>query len=442
MNRPNILYLHSHDTGRYVQPYGHPVPTPNLQRFAEQGVLFRRAFCVAPTCSASRAGLLTGQSAHSSGMIGLAHRGFSLKDYKQHIVHTVRRAGYHSTLIGVQHVAKDPNIIGYDVIAQRKKPGDTGTVEAAAEFFNSAPRQPFFASVGFFLTHRKYPEPGPPEDPRYMMPPLPMPDTSETRYDTACFKASARMLDDAMGSVLKALDGSGLGENTLVICTTDHGIAWPYMKCNMTDNGAGVMLMMRWPGGGGRSGEGGFTGGRVIDALVSHIDVFPTVCELVGVERPAWLQGKSLMPLIRGETDEVNEAVFIENTYHAAYEPMRAVRTKRWKYIRRFGGRGRPVLPNCDDSLSKTLWMKHGWADRPLAEEELYDLVFDPVEMNNLAGEARAREALNEMRGRMDRWMKDTADPLLGGEPVPAPPEAVVNDPDGISPQEKPRAAQ
>lgn len=76
MSRPNILCLHSHDTGRYVQPYGYDVPTPHIQRFAEQGVVFRQAFNAAPTCSPSRAALLTGQSAHSAGMIGLAHRGF------------------------------------------------------------------------------------------------------------------------------------------------------------------------------------------------------------------------------------------------------------------------------------------------------------------------------------------------------------------------------
>jgi N-sulfoglucosamine sulfohydrolase len=80
---PNVLYLHSHDTGRYVQPYGHPVPTPNIQRLADQGVLFRRAFCAAPTCSASRACLLTGQYGHNNGMMGLAHRGWSLNELSE-----------------------------------------------------------------------------------------------------------------------------------------------------------------------------------------------------------------------------------------------------------------------------------------------------------------------------------------------------------------------
>src|ERR1051325_7822008 len=97
--RPNIIYIHSHDTGRYLQPYGHAVPAPNFQRLTDGGVLFRQAFNAAPTCSPSRASLLTGQCPHSNGMLGLAHRGFSLTDYKRHISHTLRAAGYHTELI-------------------------------------------------------------------------------------------------------------------------------------------------------------------------------------------------------------------------------------------------------------------------------------------------------------------------------------------------------
>ena len=114
MPRPNILYIHSHDTGRYISPYGHAVPTPNLQNLAEAGVLFRRAYCAAPTCSPSRAALLTGQSPHSAGMLGLANRGFQLGDFRQHIIHTLKGAGYTSALAGIQHVnpAARPNAAG------------------------------------------------------------------------------------------------------------------------------------------------------------------------------------------------------------------------------------------------------------------------------------------------------------------------------------------
>src|SRR4051795_3415702 len=113
---PNILYLHSHDTGRAVQPYGHRVATPDIQRLADQGLLFRQAFCGAPTCSGSRACLLTGQWTHSNGMVGLAHRGFELGDYSRHVVHTLRQAGYWSGLIGEQHLSVDPEVLGYDEV--------------------------------------------------------------------------------------------------------------------------------------------------------------------------------------------------------------------------------------------------------------------------------------------------------------------------------------
>jgi arylsulfatase A-like enzyme len=429
MERPNILYIHSHDTGRYIQPYGHAIPTPNLQRLAEEGILFRRAFCAAPTCSPSRASLLTGQCAHSSGMLGLAHRGWGLNDYRQHLIHTLRQAGYTSTLIGMQHVSKDPAAIGYDqIIPTPRRSSDAEVVApAAVDFLKNAPAQPFFLSVGFAETHREFPAPGPAEDPRYCLPPAPLPDTPETRQDMAAFKHSARLLDQGVGAVLDALEATGLAANTLVISTTDHGLAFPGMKCNLTDHGIGVMLIMRGPGG--------FSGGRISDALVSHIDIFPTLCDLLEIPPPGWLQGKSMLPLIREETEQINEEIFAEVTYHAAYEPQRAVRTLRYKYIRRYVDQPGPVLPNCDDSPSKDVWLGHSWQSREIPSEQLYDLIFDPNEARNLVERPGYRPVLLEMRGRLDRWMQATADPLLHG-PVPAPSGAQINDPGGLSPNE------
>jgi arylsulfatase A-like enzyme len=424
---PNFLYLHSHDTGRYIQPYGSGVATPNLQRLAGGGVLFRQAFNAAPTCSPSRAALLTGQCPHSSGMLGLAHRGFSLNDYRQHIIHTLRGAGYESVLAGIQHVARDPKMIGYDRILSARSNRAADVAPAAADYLLSRPRQPFWLTVGFFETHREFPEPGQAEDARYCRPAPTVPDTPETRRDMAAFRASARIMDEAAGRVLAALEQSGLAEDTLVIYTTDHGIAFPAMKCNLTDHGTGVALIMRGPGG--------FTGGKVCDAMLSHIDLFPTICELAGAGKPAWLQGRSILPVIRGERTEIDSEVFAEVNYHAAYEPMRSVRTRRWKYIRRFDGRTRPVLPNCDDGLSKEIWLRYGWRERPVEAEQLFDLVFDPGETRNLAASPEHRRTLDDMRGRLDRWMRATGDPLLHG-PVKAPAGAVVNDPDGVSPRE------
>ncbi len=419
--RPNILYLHSHDTGRYVQPYGYAIPTPNIQRLAEEGVLFRQAFCASPTCSPSRACLLTGQYAHTNGMLGLAHRGFSLRDYRHHVVHTLRKLGYWSALIGEQHISKEPGIIGYDRVYKIDSNHVKAVAPLAIEIFRNPPQQPFFLSVGFFETHRGFFDPISSQAANYCRPPRTIPDTLETRQDMAAFQASAWSLDQGVGEVVSALKASGLADNTLIICTTDHGLAFPGMKCTLTDHGIGVMLIMHGPGG--------FSGGRVYDAMVSQIDLFPTICDLLSIEQPNWLQGKSFMPLVQGKANAINDTIFAGATYHAAYEPQRAVRTTRWKYIRRFGDRHTPVLVNCDDSPSKDLFVQYGWQQRVIASEQLYDLIFDPNEASNVATDPSAASILQEMRGRLEHWMLSTDDPLLHG-PVPAPPGAELNDPD------------
>lgn len=426
--RPNILYIHSHDTGRFTSPYGYSVPTPNLQRLASEGVLFRQAYCAAPSCSPSRASLLTGECAHSNGMLGLVNRGFQMTPigYSHHIIRYLRQAaGYYSALIGLQHIARNPHTIGYDLVESFRGDRVEDVAPAAVKFLQSAPKQPFLLDVGFFETHREYRKAGPEDDWRSIQPPTPIPDVPDTRRDMADFHATVRKMDWGVGEVLAALEATGLAANTLVISVTDHGVAFPNMKCNLYDAGMGVYMIMRGPGG--------FKGGKVCEALISQLDIFPTICELLNLAPPAWLQGRSFLPVMRGAADEINEAVFAEVNFHCSYEPKRAVRTKRWKYIRHFDGRNHPVLPNCDNGLSKSYWVENGWAKQNVAPEELYDLIFDPNERNNLAGDASHQSTLEEMRKRLDAWMHSTDDPLLHG-PVKAPRGAQLNDPNDISP--------
>lgn len=419
----NILYLHSHDTGRYIQPYGFAVPTPNLQKLAEGGILFRQAFCASPTCSPSRGALLTGMAPHNNGMMGLAHLNWRLNDYDQTLVHFLRQAGYLTAIAGEQHIAPDPAQIGYELLLTGKDSGE----QRAAEFLRGRPREPFFLDMGFNETHRVYPPPGPLDNPNYVRPPAPIPDTPETRVDTAGFIRLARELDRKMGIVLDALEASGLAENTLVMCTTDHGLAFPAMKCNLTAHGTGVMLILRGPGG--------FSGGKAVDALVSHTDLFPTLCDLLNLQPPAWLQGCSLLPLANGAA-AVHEAVFSEINFHVSIEPQRSARTPRWNYIRRFDGRDRPVLPNCDDSISKNLWLEHGWRERAVDGEQLYDLVFDPNETCNRSADPACTEALAAMRAHLAAWMAASNDPLLKGALEWPDDDRPRVSPDGLSPAE------
>src|SRR5215218_8883142 len=415
---PNIVLVHSHDTGRYVQPYGHPVPTPNIQRLADQGLLFRQAFAAAPTCSPSRAALLTGRWPHANGMLGLAHRGFALEDPRQHLQHTLRDAGYWTAMVGEQHVSADPDDLGYDRVVDADTSHAHDVAPATVALLRDRPRQPFFLSVGFFETHRDYFEPTSVRDALYSIPPSNLPDSPVTRRDMAAFKQSAR-----------ALDEQDLADDTIVILTTDHGLPFPGGKSTLSDRGLGVMLIVRGPGG--------FHGGRVNDALASQIDIFPTLCDLIGLEPPTHLQGRSLVPAVRGEVRDVNRAVYGELTYHAAYDPQRAIRTRRHKYVRRWGERDLPVLPNIDDSPSKDLLLHHGLAEMPRPREELYDLLFDPNETHNLAETPDHADVLAMLRAGLETWMEETGDPLLDG-PVPAPDGAEINDPDGVSAAETP----
>jgi N-sulfoglucosamine sulfohydrolase len=414
----NILYLHSHDTGRYVQPYGHAIPTPNIQWLADQGVMFRNAFCAAPSCSGSRAALLTGEYCHTNGMMGLAHRGFELYDYDHQLVRVLNAAGFHSELIGEQHISANPHTLGYDVVHEIPNTRVSSVGPAAIESLTSGIREPFFMSVGFFETHRSFFEPASVRDRVYSLPPPFLPDTAEIREDVASYKASARSLDHGVGTVLNALHQTGLDDRTLVICTTDHGLAFPTAKASLLDRGIGVMLMIRGPG---------FGGGRAYDELVSQVDLYPTICDAVGIEHPPWLVGRSLIPLVNGDEDPgTRREVFSELTYHAAHEPQRAIRTERYKYIRRFDEYPYPVLANCDDSPSKDAYLARGWATRPVARERLHDLFFNPGEGRNSIDDPAYAEIRDELRARLDGWMHETNDPLLEWPVVP-PPGARIN---------------
>jgi arylsulfatase A-like enzyme len=363
-------------------------------------------------------------------MLGLAHRGYRLAHPERHIVHTLRTGGYWSGLIGEQHVSPSAEDLGYDWVADVDSTHGNDVVPAATAAIarRAGSDTPFFMSIGFFETHREYFEPTSVRDALYSRPPENIVDTSPTRRDMASFKSSARSLDQGLGAILNALEENSLTDSTLVIFTTDHGLAFPNAKGTMYDRGIGVMLIMRGPGG--------FEKGRVFDCLVSHLDLYPTICELAGVDRPGWLDGASLVPLVRGEVDEVRGEVFAEVTYHAAYEPQRAIRTKRFKYMRRFDDThpGR-VLANVDDGPTKDVMLAHGWADIAPPAEALYDLVLDPAEGDNRINDRALAHVAVELRGRLRDWMEQTDDPLLDG-PVPPAAGSFYNTVDQLSPSD------
>jgi arylsulfatase A-like enzyme len=434
----NILYIHTHDTGRYLGSYGHEVHTPELDAFAGQAVRFPNAHSVAPTCSPSRSGLLTSTYPHENGMLGLAHRGFSLRDYSLHLVTHLKSLGYTTALCGVQHVAPNKSQIGYDRILDDEvdyfqqditdlESYDRGNAERAARFLMTPPADPFFLSFGMLNTHRPFP--GRKQEYRHnLKPPGYIPDTELTRADAAGFYASVETVDACAGMVLDALAHSGREADTLVIFTTDHGPPFPGMKATLTDGGTGVALLLRPPGGRNLP--------QVVDSMVSHLDLFPTICELTNSRPPHQLRGRSLLPLIRGETISLHSYLFSEINFHAAYEPTRAVRSERYKLIRHFPPHSHRLAVNVDDSASKDLFHARGYFSKPIEEYEFYDLHDDPGERKNRISDPAYSAEIQELLEALSSWMSETSDPLLQG-PIEAPPGAILNSPDAYSPESR-----
>lgn len=392
--------------GRYNEIYGQKINTPTFMAIARQSTVFRNAFSAAPTCSPSRAALLTGMAPHSAGIFGLAHRGFEITDTNQHLSAFLKKKGYKTALFGVQHEVANPYNLAYDTCFSPTWGADHDDYisEKAVDYIQTLTKKDtFFLSVGLFYPHRVFRKSVSGRATYVTVPPC-LPDNKSTREDFADYIESVEYADQKAALVINALKKADLYDQTLIILTTDHGIAFPYMKCNLYDNGTGITLAIKLPHQ---------KIGALSDALISQIDIFPTLCDMLDEKKPDWLQGKSFYDILKGENMEINDAVFSEITYHASFEPQRAIRTKRWKYICRYKAGLHPVLPNIDAGKSKTYLVQNGFADRVYAREELYDLIYDPQERNNLADKPEFKDITKSLSAKLFDWQKRTGDPLL-----------------------------
>ncbi|MFB1081584.1 sulfatase [Jeotgalibacillus sp. JSM ZJ347] len=427
--KKNVIYIHTHDSGKVLSPYGYDVPTPSLQKFAEDATVFRQAYCVGPTCSPSRAGLLTGMYPHSNGMYGLSQRGFKLHDYNQHLVNFLKQQDYHTVLCGIQHEAGSyldhnagANIIGYDhdISADNSDLSEQELVKWDYENAGNVrswlqqtdKSKPFFLSYGMFATHRKFPEEAYGDekelDSKYVLPPYPLPESKEVREDYAGYLNSATWANASFDLVIETLKEEGLYENSIIIFTTDHGLAFPFGKCTLYDSGIGVSLIIRVPGSN--------MNGETVEGLVSQVDIFPTLCDLIEIEQPSYLQGVSFAEMFKVKDLEVREDVFAEINYHTAYEPARSIRTKRYKYIKFYDEDYLKVnRTNIDNSPTKAMYHENGLAEVTKPREGLYDLLYDPGERNNLSEDDRYQDILVSMREKLHRYQTKTNDPILTG---------------------------
>ncbi|MCI1857453.1 MAG: sulfatase [Sporolactobacillus sp.] len=410
----------SHDSGRYLGTYGQKIATPAIDRLANRGIKFDRYYCPAPQCSPSRGSILTGRYPHNNGLIGLAHKGFSINENITTLPKELVKAGYETTLIGFSHETIGHESLGtvsstYQLGYERyeKVEGNLAlTVAERAEAFldekaSEGSKRPFFVNIGFEETHRPFDRYRACADKPEDIEPLPyLPDTKNVRQDIALFHGSVKTMDRAVGRILRKIEQTALSKNTLIIYTTDHGIPFPRAKGTLKDAGLETALIIYSPQLSGN--------GREINHLLCNIDLMPTLLELAGAQIPPHLDGQSFAPLLRGERQDTRQEFFCELTWHDAYHPMRGIRNETYKYVLNFVDGPKIYMPlDCHLSLSgQQVYRDYYVQGDP---EELYDLTQDPLETVNLFHQRDYQNIVAELRKKVKEWMINTHDPLLKG---------------------------
>ncbi|ATD70137.1 MULTISPECIES: sulfatase family protein [Gordonia] len=412
MARENVILIHWHDLGRHLTCYGADgVSSPALDQLAAHGIRFADAHSTAPLCSPARGSLFTGRYPHRNGLVGLAHHGFEYHADVRTLPSLLADAGYRSVLFGMQHESADPQRLGFDSVDVSDSRCDH-VVEQSQDWLrrHADEDRPFFLTAGFFETHRPYPaDEYEPSDTSGIAVPGFLPDTDDVREDLAGLHGSITKADAAVGRLLDTVAELGLDSSTWIVFITDHGLAFPRAKSTLYAAGTGVALIMRPPTQRGIEPQ-------VYDDLFSGVDLTPTLLELLGVEIPDEVDGDSHASALVGPLGEpaaaVRTEVFTEKTYHDAFDPIRAVRTKEHSYIENFATRPALLLPlDIADSLSaRSLDIEAIQQDRPRVE--LYDLRSDPHERNNVAEDPAYAEVRAALAATLSAWRAETGDDL------------------------------
>ena len=424
---PNILFIVSEDNGPEMRCYGTPIDTPHLDQLAKEGTLFRNAYVPQAGCSQSRAAFLTGLYPHQNGQIGLATWKYAMYSGKiKNVVKTLKQEGYQTGIIGKLHI-NPGNAFPFDSKAIPKANFNRRDMSAykehAKRFFRES-KKPFYLQVNFPDAHRPFirqidnlpakPLTGKGVD---AIPYMGI-NHPELRQQTADYYNCMMRLDTYIGQLLGALEDSGREKDTVVVYIGDHGADLLRGKRTSYEGGVKIPMIIRWPGA---------KNGQRRKELVSTLDLYPTFCEIAGIQIPQTLVGRSLKSIVHGETPKWREYLFTEFHVHSNHNPwpQRTVRDARYKLIHNpLSGKTNPgyaftmgkkffatseaeLLAAANDQVRAAyLLMK----EPPLYE--LYDLQSDPFEFKNLADDPAHAKTHTRLVEALLHWQKDTGDPL------------------------------
>ncbi len=431
--RPNILFIVSEDNGPELGCYGDPYArTPNLDRFAQEGVRFTRAYVTQAGCSQSRSSILTGLYPHQNGQLGLATWGFRMyREDTPNLPRSLKAAGYRTGLIGKLHVNPESAFPfdSWEIHSANFARKGLADYAKHAEAFIKASDQPFFLSVNYPDAHQPWLRQvdGMPARPHDGKDVKPMPymgvDAPDLRKEVADYYNCMNRLDTLVGDLLAVLQRSGKADNTLVVYLGDHGADMLRGKRTSYEGGVLIPLLVRWPGQA--------KAGQVRADLVSTVDLMPTVLAVAGAAPPTGLAGQSFVPLLRGEKTDWRRYLFTEFHTHGGrnnYYPQRTVCNDRYKLIENLlPGEVNPGYEFTNNGHLEANVVAAIAAAPPNVRAayelmrqpprwELYDLQAGPYEFRDLATDPEHANTLAELQRELARWRAETADPLLKPE--------------------------
>lgn len=417
-SKPNIVFILADDlTFRDIGCYGSKnVKTPNIDAIANEGMKFMYCFQAAPMCSPTRHNIMTGLYPVKSGAYPQAT---FVKKGTRSIVHYLEEEGYRVGLTGKRHIAPIESF-PFEYLGKNGTDPDIGLLKG---FIARDKSQPFCAFVCFREPHTPWNlgDPSIYDPDKIELPPY-LVDTKKTRETIINYYAEINHLDNSVGKIKDLLDQLGVADNTILIFTSEQGNAFPFAKWTCYDSGLQTAFLVKWPG---RIKEA-----SVSRAMIEYVDIVPTFIDIAGGKPDKNLDGRSFLPVLLGEKDKHKKFVYGLQTTRgisngSEHYGIRTIRSEKYKYILNLHPDSKfknnvTEQKNPDWTSFWLTWQEKAKTDNNARElvnkfqsrpaDELYDIVNDPYELNNLAMDKKYGPVMNKMKKMLLDWMDGQGD--------------------------------